>query len=51
LNLFPITPIPDVLIAPVTRDLLGKYGFNPTNTLFGSSVCPDEINRDENDLT
>jgi hypothetical protein len=31
--------------------VLPKYGFDDDNTLFAQSVCPDEINHEEGDIT
>ena len=33
-----------------TSVLLEKYGMDPDNTLFGQSICPDEINNEKGDL-
>ena len=38
------------IIQQVT-DILKEYGCNAENTLFAQSVCPDEINHEEGDIT
>lgn len=34
-----------------TEKALAKYGVDPENTLFAQSICPDEINHENGDIT
>lgn len=38
------------LMSGLVDDMLVKRGFTPDNTLFATSVCPDEINQQHGDL-
>ena len=40
----------DVVVRRSAR-LLNRFGFTPKNTLYGQSICPDEINNEKGDHT
>merc|ERR1719188_2480617 len=42
--------IPDQAMHDRIVAMLAEHGFNPTNTLFGTSICPDEINNEPGDI-
>lgn len=48
-KLFP-GALPGPAIQKRTVDLLGPFGMTPENTIYGQSICPDEINNEEGDL-
>lgn len=46
---FPKAVAGDVVVSRVSS-MLSPFGFTPANTIYGQSICPDEINNEKSDL-